>query len=88
MTKWRKQGYNQIKQQAKQWVSPGKSVPKETKLDLSAYSDDLIFWFKRYIIHIDYLKMQVQSMAKLLDRFNEGLKKKRSYLAKNKVLYH
>ena len=83
----------ETKQQSKQWVLPGESAPKKTKVGLSANKVmATVFWDVSGVIHIDYLQkgrtINGEYYTNLLDRFNEDLKKKRPHLAKKKVLFH
>ena len=64
----------ETKQQSEQWVSPGESAPKKTKEGLSANK---------------VMATEGKNNEwRILDRFNEDLKKKGPHLAKKKVLFH
>ena len=83
----------EIKEQSKQWTSPGEPAPRKAKTGPSAAKVmGTVFWDSRGIIFTEYLEkgrtITGQYYADLLDRFDAELMKKRPYLAKKKVLFH
>ncbi|KMQ88717.1 mariner transposase [Lasius niger] len=81
-----------MKQQSKQWTSPGESAPKKAKTVPSAGKVmATVFWDSQGIIFTDYLEMgrtiTGQYYADLLGRFDAELMKKRPYLAKKKCSF-
>lgn len=83
----------EMKEQSKQWTSPGEPAPKKAKTVPSAGKVmATVFWDSRGIIFTDYLEkgrtITGQYYADLLDRFEAELMKKRPHLTKKKVLFH
>ena len=82
---------SETKDQSKQWISPDEAAPKKVETVKSAGKVATVFWDAHGIIHINYLpsKQTIDGdyYAVLLVRFNNILKKKRSHLAKKKVLF-
>ena len=83
----------EIKEQSKQWTERGDWAPKKAKTILSAGKVmTSVYWDARRIILIDYLPkgktINGENYANLLQRLSDEIGKKRSYLAKNKVLFH
>ena len=73
----------------KQWTSPGERAPKKAKNVLSTGKImATVFWDSQGVINIDYLEkgktVTELYYAKLLDRFDAELQKKRSHLTKKK----
>jgi len=83
----------EMKEQSKQWTSPGEPAPKKAKTVPSAGKVmATVFWDSRGIIFTDYLEkgrtITGQYYADLLGRFDAELMRKRPHLAKKKVLFH
>jgi histone-lysine N-methyltransferase SETMAR len=83
----------ELKEQSKQWTSPGEPAPKKAKTVKSAGKVmATVFWDARGIIYIDYLPPKTtitgEYYAGVLDRFNDALVKKRPHLQRKKVLFH
>ena len=83
----------EMKEQSKQWTSPGERAPKKAKTIPSAGKVmATVIWDSKGIILTDYLEkgktITGQYYADLLDRFNAKLREKRPHLSKKKVLFH
>jgi histone-lysine N-methyltransferase SETMAR len=83
----------EMKEQSKQWTSPGEPAPKKAKTVPSAGKVmATVFWDSGGIIFTDYLEkgrtITGQYYADLLGRFHPELMRKRAHLAKKKVLFH
>jgi histone-lysine N-methyltransferase SETMAR len=83
----------ETKQQSKQWIGAGESVPKKAKTVPSAGKVmATVFWDSRGVVLIDYLQkgktITGAYYSSLLDKLNEAIKAKRPHLAKKKVLFH
>ena len=83
----------EMKEQSKQWTSPGEPAPKKAKTVPSAGKVmATVFWDSRGIIFTDYLEkgrsITGQYYADLLGRFDAELMRKRPHLAQKKVLFH
>ena len=83
----------EMKEQSKQWTSPGEPAPKKAKTVPSAGKVmATVFWDSRGIIFTDYLEkgrtITGQYYADLLGRFDAELMRKRPHLVKKKVLFH
>ncbi|XP_023220365.1 histone-lysine N-methyltransferase SETMAR-like [Centruroides sculpturatus] len=73
----------ETKEQSKQWTERGESAPKKAKTVPSAGKVMAsVFWDS------PRKNNQRQYYANLLQRFSDEIKKKRSHLAKKKVLFH
>jgi histone-lysine N-methyltransferase SETMAR len=83
----------EMKEESKQWTSPGKQAPKKAKTVPSARKVmATISWDSKGIIFIDYLKkgrtITGQYYDQLWGKFDDALKEKWPHLAKKKVLFH
>ena len=83
----------EMKEQSKQWTSPGERAPKKAKTVPSAGKVmATVFWDSQGVIFIDYLQkgktITGLYYSELLGRFDEALQKKRPRLQRKKVLFH
>jgi histone-lysine N-methyltransferase SETMAR len=83
----------EMKEESKQWTSPGKQAPKKAKaISSPGKVMDTVFWDSKGIIFIDYLEkgrtITEQYYDQLWGKFDNALKEKWPHLAKKKVLFH